>query len=361
VTRLVLLGGGHAHAYVLRQLREYISRNLEVVLVSPGPRHTYSGMVPGVIAGHYRPEEAQIDLARLARDAGAEFVQGTLQGLALDAKQALLADGNVVSYDIASLNLGSLPDFFGVPGAARHALAAKPFEAFIAGWRRLLESGATAPRVAVVGAGASGVELAMAMKFALDRRGTGGSVALFSERNDFAPAVARRFGAALAGDAIQLRANARVLSVEPGPELGLREGSERFDAVFWAAGAAPHPLLRDSGLRTDQRGYVLVDVCLRSLSHPDVFAAGDTASVEGLREPKSGVYAVRQAKVLAENLKRVVRGAPMLDYEHREANLALLSCGGKYAIASRGGWSAEGRWAWAWKDWLDRRWIRTFR
>jgi len=131
--------------------------------------------------------------------------------------------------------------------------------------------------------------------------------------------------------------------------------------VFWTAGAAALPMLRESGLMTDARGYVLVDPGLRSVSHPDVFAAGDTASLEGAAVPKSGVHAVRQAPVLAENLKRVVRGMPMLDYLPQKAGLALISCGGKYAIASRGGWSAEGAWAWWWKDWLDRRWIARFR
>lgn len=361
MTRLVLLGGGHAHALVLLRLRRFISKNLEVVLVSPGPVHTYSGMLPGVIAGHYATADAQIDLAHLAREAGAELVRGRLLRLDLSNKQALLANGERIPYDVASLNLGSLPDFFAVPGAAEHALAVKPFEAFFERWRALLAHGPAAPRLAVVGAGAGGVEVAMAAKFALEARGTGGSVTLFSDRNAYPMPVARRIAAALGRAGVQLRAATPVTALEAGPTVLSSAGAEPFDAAFWTAGAAPLPLLRESGLATDARGYALVDLCLRSVSHPDVFAAGDTAAVQGLSVPRSGVYAVRQASILAENLTRVVRGAPMLDYAHREANLALISCGGKYAIASRGGWSAEGHWAWRWKDWLDRRWIAKFR
>ncbi len=361
MTRLLLLGGGHAHALVLLRLRDFISQNLEVVLLSPGPAHTYSGMVPGVVAGHYAAADAQIDLARLAGEAGAELVQGRLLRLDPAEKQAHLANGDALAYDVASLNLGSLPDFFAVPGAGEHAVAVKPFETFFERWRDLLANGPPAPRIAIVGAGAGGVEVAMAMKFALDRRGTGGSVTLYSDRNAFPPAVAARIGRAIDGFAIQLQAGTPVTALESGPCVVSSAGRADFDAVFWTAGAAPLPLLRESGLATDARGYALVDVSLRSVSHPDVFAAGDTASVEGLSITRSGVYAVRQAAVLAENLKRIVRGAPMLDYAHREANLALISCGGKYAIASRGGWSTEGRWAWRWKDWLDRRWIARFR
>ena len=339
-----MLGGGHAHALVLLKFRKFISKHLEVTLVNPGPMHTYSGMVPGVVAGHYAAAEAQIDLVCLAREAGAELVLGRVQRFDPDAKQIELANGGTLRYDVASLNLGSMP---AVPD--EQAIAVKPFEAFMARWRELLEKGPQQPRIAVVGAGAGGVELAMAMKFALDRRGTGGSAVVFSDRNVFPPAVAGRIRRALERLAIELRADTPIAAAEPG-----------FDAMFWATGAAPLPMLRDSGLRTDDRGFVLVDASLRSLSHPDVFATGDTASLEGAALPKSGVTAVRQGAVLAENLQRIVRGLPMLDYVPQAASLSLISCGAKYAIASRGGWSAEGRWAWRWKDWLDRRWVARF-
>jgi selenide,water dikinase len=339
VTRVALLGGGHAHALVLLKFRSFISKNLDLVLVSETPTHTYSGMVPGVVAGHYAPSQAQIDLRHLAREAGAQFVAGRVQRLDLDAKRVLLEDGSALDYDVASLNLGSRP-----AGLPAHATAVKPFEGFIQGWRKLLET-KERPRIAVVGAGAGGVEIAMAMKYALDRR-AGGAVEMFSEQFAFAPAVAARIRDALERLSIPLH-------------IGASAGSG-FDVTYWITGASALPLLRESGLKTDAAGYALVDASLRSVSHPDVFAAGDNASLEGRKLPKSGVYAVRQGPVLAENLKRVVRGMPMLDFNPQPASLSLISCGAKYAIASRGGWSAEGRWAWRWKDWIDRRWIAKF-
>ena len=342
MTRLVLLGGGHAHALVLLKFRNFISPNLKLSLVTPGPVHVYSGMVPGVVAGHYAAADVQIGLAQLARDAGAELIQGRVLRLEPGAKQAVLENGDTIPYDYASLNLGSVPD-----GLVAPAIAVKPFEGFFARWRELLETGPKAPRIAIAGAGAGGVELAMAMKFALDRCGTGGSVEVFSERFAFLPRVAARVRNALHAHSISLHLSTTIGS--------------GFDAMFCVTGASALPLLRDSGLKTDARGFVLVDPSLRSVSHPDVFAAGDTASLEGAALPKSGVYAVRQAPVLAANLKRVVRGMPMLDYVPQKASLSLISCGAKYAIASCGNWSAEGRWAWWWKNWLDRRWIARFR
>ncbi len=339
MTHLLLLGGGHAHALVLLRFKDFVSKNLRVTLVNPSPIHTYSGMVPGVIAGHYAAPDAQIDLARLAARAGVELIQGEVRSIDTGAKQVGLASGEALRYDIASINLGSVPE-----GADETAIAVKPFDKFIARWRGLREEGPRAPRIAVIGAGAAGVELAMAMKFALAGQG---EVVLFSDRNMFADAVAERIRNALRKLAIELGSDS------PAPSA--------FDAMFRATGASASPLLRESGLKTDERGFVVVDPCLRSVSHPDVFAAGDSASLEGANVPKSGVYAVRQGAVLAENLKRAVRGMPMLDYVPQKESLSLISCGSKYAIASRGGWSTEGRWVWWWKDLLDRRWISKFR
>ena len=338
MTRLLLLGGGHAHAVVLLKFRQFVSKELQVTLVNPGPVHTYSGMVPGVIAGHYAPAEAQIDLAQLAARAGVELVQDRVSSLDTGAKQVQLAGGAMLDYDVASINIGSIP-----AGAGGSTIAVKPFDNFIARWKALLERGPKAPRIAVIGAGAAGVELAMAMKFALAGKG---EVVLFSDRNLFQDAVAKRISQALQRLAIELRTDAPDRSA--------------FDAVFQATGPSAPPLLRESGLKADAQGFALVDPCLRSVSHPDVFAAGDSASLEGANVPKSGVYAVRQGAVLAENLKRAVRGMPMLDYVPQRDSLSLISCGGKYAIASRGGWSAEGRWVWWWKNRLDRRWVAKF-
>jgi selenide,water dikinase len=332
--RVLLLGGGHAHALVLLKFRNFASKNLQLTLVNPSPLHTYSGMVPGVIAGHYAPADAQIDLASLAKRAGAEMIQGSVQRLDTDGKRVVLASGESLQYDVASLNLGS------------NAGSVKPFERFFAHWQELLQKPPDAPRVAVLGAGAGGVELAMAMKFAFDRRGKGGSVELFSDRLAFPGAVAARIRRALDERSIPLHLNA-----------GAPSG---FDATFRVTGATALPLLRESGLKTDEHGFVLVDEGLRSVSHPDVFAAGDNASLAGMALPKSGVYAVRQGAVLAENLKRIVRGMPMLDYAPQKAALSLISCGGNYAIASRGNWSTEGSWVWWWKDWIDRRWVARF-
>ena len=128
-----------------------------------------------------------------------------------------------------------------------------------------------------------------------------------------------------------------------------------------ATGAAPQPWLRESGLATDQRGFVLVHSTLQSISHPEVFALGDCATLGAAPHPRSGVYSVRHGESLAENLRRLFAGAALEPYVPQRDALALISCGARYAIAERGAWSAQGRWVWWWKDRIDRRWIESFR
>lgn len=351
--RLALLGGGHAHAFLLNELRRAPLRGVAITLVSPYPVQTYSGMLPGLIAGHYAAPDLQIDLARLSRETGAVLLLDRAVGLDAGKRTVLLERGNAIEYDFLSLNTGSVTDTR-VPGSAEFALAAKPFEPFLQRWE--LARG-TAKRFAVAGSGAAGVELAMAIRF----RRPDAPMVLFSERNMFEGRFAERIRDALARCGVEVRPGAPVEKLERGPVLRANGKDEAFDLVIWSTGATAESWLARSGLAVDSRGFALVDASLRSVSHPGVFAAGDAATLRDAPHPKSGVFAVRHARVLLENLRRTLRGEPALSYEPQRNQLALISCGGKYAIASRGGWSAEGEWAWRWKDWLDRRWIARFR
>jgi selenide,water dikinase len=359
--RVVLLGGGHAHAYLLRMLLGEPLAETRLTLVTPYDKHTYSGMLPGLVAGHYAVEDVQIDVARLAAAAGVELLRTQVVGLDADARRVQLADGTTLEYDFASLNLGSLPNTAPVPGSEIHALAAKPFEHFLEGWNALLARPGDAPlAVALVGAGAAGVELAMAIAHRFGALGRKGSVTLYSDRPMFGGALARRVAAALARSGVELREPEAVARLEADGVVVTRGSRACYDAVIWTAGAAPLPWLRATGLDTDTAGFVQVDATLRSLSHPEVFAVGDCATLRDHPHPKSGVYAVRHGDFLARNLRYALAEVPLHRYRPQQRALALISCGARYAIADWSGWTAEGAWVWRWKDWLDRRWVQRF-
>jgi selenide,water dikinase len=132
-----------------------------------------------------------------------------------------------------------------------------------------------------------------------------------------------------------------------------------FDACLVVTGAAAPPWPAASGLATDAQGFIRVGPTLQSVSHPQVFAAGDVAAYHDGR-PKSGVFAVRAGPVLADNLRAAYNGSPLRSWRPQRRALYLVSTGGRHALAAWGGWSLGGRWVWRWKDRIDRRFVRQF-
>ena len=366
--RLLLVGGGHSHLEVLRQIALQRPSGIEVALLSPQRYAVYSGMIPGVIAGDYLPEECRIDLVELARRAGAVFVTGMAAGLDADTRHVLLADGKQVPYEVLSFDVGSIAATHGVSGVAEHAITVKPLAPLVQGLSSLegRPDEGRAQRIVIVGAGAAGVEIALTLAHRLNRPGgKRAQLTLVSNASELLPgfdAGTRRHALRIAGErGIQLQLGRRVVAVDA-RGLALADGTRLdADAVIWAAGPAALPWLRTTPLTTDAQGFIAVNECLQSRSHREVFAAGDCAGNPDDPWPKSGVFAVRQGPVLAGNLLRALRGEPLRAFQASSSALAILNCGGRRALASWRGHAFAGRWVWIWKDWLDRSFMRRYR
>jgi selenide,water dikinase len=365
--RLVLLGGGHAHVKVLADLAEQPLAGWDVHLVSPYRRQLYSGMLPGWIAGHYPIEACAISLDRLAARGAVAFRETSASALDLAQQAVQCADGSSLHFDALSIDTGPVPSLATLPGAAEHALPVRPIERFIAAWPAVVERMLERCRrfdLVVLGAGAAGVELAFAMRHRANVEGWShlfitlvGSDALPLPG---APAAARRRVAALLKDrGVQWQGGGRATRLEA-QRLHL-EGSPalRFDACIVATGSAAPVWPAAAGLSTDAHGFIRVNSALQSVSHPQVFAAGDVAAYEQPR-PKSGVYAVRAGPVLARSLRAYCEGRAMASWRPQARALYLVSTGDRHALASWGGWSWSGRWVWRWKDRIDRRFMRRF-
>ena len=372
---LVLLGGGHAHVIVLKRLGMKPIPGVRITLVCRDMHTPYSGMLPGLIAGHYTYDEAHIDLRPLANFAGARLFHAGATALDPEKRLVHFADRPPLGYDLLSLDIGSTPGFDNVPGAREFAVPVKPIGNFLPRWEafvgRVLSAGER-PRIAVVGAGAGGVELTLAIQHRLRRLLAAAGrtfrepeMHLFSRTADILPThnarVRRKLHRLLLERGVNVHCGARVSAVSPNglcTDSGLRES---FDEIVWVTGAAAPPWPAASGLAADADGFAAVDDCLRSLSHGDtVFAAGDIAAVVNHGREKAGVFAVRQGPPLERNLRRVLHGAAPRPFRPQKKFLSLISTGDKRAVGSRGGWSVAGKWVWTWKDWIDRRFMARF-
>lgn len=365
--RLVLLGGGHAHVGVLAALAARPLDGVEVTLVSPHARQLYSGMVPGWVAGHYPIEACAVALDALATRAGAAFRRTAAVGVDLRRGVVEPTDGGVAPpFDLLSIDTGPGAAAGRLPGSTEHALPVRPIEGFVARWPDVAARLAAAPQavLAIVGAGAAGVELAFAARHRSIAEGRPQIrvVLVGSQALPFAggPLPARRrLARLLRARGVEWLGGRRAVAVEPGRVVFDGAPPLDFDACLAATGAAAPAWPAAAGLAVDTRGFIRVDAALRSVSHPHIHAAGDVASHPASR-PRSGVYAVRAGPVLAASLRAACEGRQPAPWAPQRHALYLLSTGDRHAVAAWGPFGWSGDWVWRWKDRIDRGFVRRF-
>jgi selenide,water dikinase len=383
VKDLVLIGGGHSHAIVLKMFGMKPLPGVRLTLITDTSHTPYSGMLPGHVAGFYDYDESHIDLRRLAQFAQAQFYLDRAIGLDLENNKVICANHPDVAFDLLSIDIGSTPATISIPGAAEYAIPAKPVAKLLSEWDQLLKSVAETPEkpicLSIVGGGAGGVELALAMQSRLhqffehsQQPPENLEIHLFHSGVELLPNynrwVGRRFQKILSQRGVELHLEEKVCEVQPHKvicESGLAvewasEGTPGECRVFWVTQASAPRWLQASGLATDFKGFIQVDDTLRSLSHPQVFAAGDIATMIHHPRPKAGVFAVRQGKPLFNNLRRTLLGKPLKPYKPQKQYLSLIGTGDGQAIASWGAFGCESRLFWHWKDRIDRQFMARF-
>jgi len=371
---IVLVGGGHSHVGVLKSFGMNPIPGVRLTLICTDMHTPYSGMLPGYVAGHYDYDEVHIDLSRLAVFAGARLYRDEVIGLDRANNKVLCRNRPPVPYDQVSINIGSTPQLGGVPGAVDYAVAVKPITRFNDRWLALLKRVQQHPgktTIAVVGAGAGGVELLLAMQWRLrhelnqlGRNPDELVFHLFTDRDVILPThnagVRKTFDNALAQRGVVVHRNAPVTQVTAGRLQTAAGESTDADEIVWVTRAGGAAWLKDTGLALDAEGFIRVTDTLQTITDPNVFAAGDIAGMVNYKLEKAGVFAVRQGPPLTENLRRAVAGTALVPYHPQSSWLALISTGDKHAVASRGWLGFSGDWVWRWKDWIDRRFMRKF-
>lgn len=370
----MLIGGGHSHLSVLKMFGMKPLPGVRVTLICKDVMTPYSGMLPGLVAGHYSFEEAHVDLNQLARFAGARFYNDRVVELDLANQRVICADRPPVVFDLASINVGSAPVTADIPGAAENVIPVKPVDRFLAQWEKIrasvLEQGGKA-RIGVVGGGAAGVEMTLAMQYRLQRllaadglNAEGLEFHLLTESEEILSTHNRRvrtkYRRVLDERGVNVYTGRRVVAVEPELLKCDNDFELSLDHIFWMTWAGAAGWVAKSGLDADEEGFIRVNDYLQSTSHPAIFAAGDIASMVNHPRPKAGVFAVRQGPPLAENLRRMLLDRPLRAFVPQKQFLSLISTGDRYAVASRSNWAREGEAIWKWKDWIDRRFMAKF-
>ena len=367
---VVLLGAGHTNAHIIRMWRMAPLADARLTVVSNFYAATYSGMLPGTLAGLYPADRMQIDLVRLCAVAGARLIRAPVTGLDLARQELLCADRPSIPFDVLSIGIGSVPR--GAPGLMDDTvLPIKPMQTFLDRLEDRLvrlraDLGARPLQVAVVGAGAGGVEITFCLPERL--RQICGQHPFELSLIDAADTILAGMPSGTISIACQelKRRGVRLLlgraveQVTQG-EILLSDGSRHAaDLVLWATGAKPPELLAGLGLPMDQQGFLLTEATLKSTAEVPVFAVGDCGSIRGQTAPKAGVYAVRQGPVLWGNLHRQLSGQPLLEYRPQPGFLSILATGDRRAILHYKGLTFHGRWCWRLKNRIDSRFMDKY-
>ena len=365
--KLVLVGGGHSHAIALKLWGLNPLPDVDLTLISDVEQTPYSGMLPGHVAGFYSHEETHINLRELAQFAGAKFICDS--AIAIEpANNNLICESGRYKYDYLSLDIGSTPQAINVPGAKEYAIPAKPVPIFLDAWYKLQQSAADEKEIAIaiVGGGAGGVELALNMQACLNKISGENKLVihlihrgeqLLSGHNDW---VSNKLQDILLRRGIQLHLQQEVIKVLP-TGIICQSGLElESNHTFWVTQAAAPQWLKESALETNERGFVLVADTLQSVSHPNIFAAGDVATMIDYQRPKAGVFAVRQGQPLFDNWQNILTQQPLQAYTPQDKYLALIGTGDRKAIASWDTFGWRSTLFWWLKDYIDRQFMNRF-
>ena len=358
---LLLIGGGHAHVEVLRQLALNPPPDADIALFNPSPSVWCSGMLPGVIAGHYKPSEAKVNLWALCQRARVRFFETSV--LALNANNLVLESGigERHRFDFASFDVGCVSQPIPIaPGA--YVVTVKPIDSLLAAITEFESVRSAGLIVRVVGAGAAALEVALALAYRW-RESANRRISIVASTRlmvGYPPRVRALALRACKKLGVAVLENKVVEHIEP-TRLRLVGGAPvDTQLTVLATTSAPVALLQRTDLAKATDGSIHVNANLQSSNHPHIFAAGDCANVSGLTIPKSDVYSVHQGAPLAANLLASMTHSPLAPYRHSPNVLKLVSLGDKRAIATKYGFSTAGGWAWRWKDSTDRTWINRY-
>jgi len=360
---LVFLGGGHAQIAAIKSFAMNPVPGLRLTIVTANIRTPYSGMLPAYVEGVWDDDDLHIDLAHLAQFSGARLIVAPCTGIDTDGRKLLFADRPPLHFDILSINIGGQPDLGAIGGAADHVIPVKPIAEFQKAFDDLLVAGLP-KRLAVIGGGAAGCELALALNKRWRNHGASPHMTLYSRSTRLMPQMALRASHLMLGalhDAgIKLQLGRAVDKVEAGIIRFGDNTSDAFDVCFLVSAVRPPRWLSTTGLALDDNGFIAVHPTLQSRSHAYIFAAGDIATISGNPRPRAGVFAVRAGPVLAKNLRKYLQGHALKRWSAQKRYLAIIGTADNGAIASWGQFGVKADGFLALKYWIDRRFMAKY-
>ncbi|MGI9537710.1 MAG: NAD(P)/FAD-dependent oxidoreductase [Desulfocapsaceae bacterium] len=366
MSKLVLLGGGHAHLTILANLRQFAEEGHEVTVVQPADHHYYSGMGPGMLGGTYEPDQVRFNTLRIVERQGGIFVKDRAVSIDAQNRTVRLFSGVTLPYDLLSCNTGSSVPVRTISENIDSVIPVKPIEG-LARARKIISTRLKSSNlsIAVIGGGPSALEIAGNLRQLGDRiKGYELKIILFSGRRllaDSTPWLQKNAQQILFSRRIELSEGSYVSSVQDGTVSLVNGNNYTFNLIFAALGVEPSPLFANSGLSVGNGIGLEVNRYLQSTKHPEIFGGGDCIHFSEQPLDKVGVYAVRQNPVLLHNIRASLRGEKLQGFEPGKKYLLIYNTGDAHGIFLKGSIRFTGRLAFMIKDYIDRRFMHRFK
>jgi len=365
---VVLLGVGHTNAHVLRMWKMNPISDANLVCVSNFPVATYSGMMPGVLAGQYPIEDMEIDLVRLCRSAGARLVIADVNGLDVEKQELRFADRPPLRFDQLSIGVGSVPTFEGVEVTSDESLfAIKPMQTFLSRLESRLNEfdKKTEVRVSIVGGGIGSIETALCLKQKLLSEGRAHAISLVTRGSTIGKGLERStqklIETQLEQKGIELVTGRSVIEINAG---SIRLDTQKLvetDMIIWGTGAVAPQVLDALPIDKDDQGFIATRPTLQSINSDAIYAVGDSGTIIGNETDKAGVFAVRQGPILWQNIRNQIDGDRRLaPYEPQRDYLKLINTADGKSIAQRKGKGFYAKWCFWLKDRIDRKFMEMY-
>lgn len=365
--RLILVGAGHAHLHIAARSGSYLQQGIEPILVDPDS-FWYSGMATGMLAGQYTPEQDQVIPQSLMQTRGGRFLHDRVTAIDAIEKRVTLSSGDQLSYDALSLNIGSKVHL-SIPGIKEHTLPVKPIHKLWELRTQLEKEFVTAPekspRILVIGAGPAGCEVAACCASLARRRNRSVKIQLLTKGKGILTGesvkVSEKMRTILVSLGVKIETNCTAKQVENGVVVDTRGKYWHGEYIVCASGLAAPALQRESGLPVLKDNRLRILTTLQSITHPEIFACGDCAALEGYDLPQLGVFGVRQAPVLHQNLQGYLTNKPLKKYYPQKRGLKILNTGDGKALAIYGSFHAYGKISFLLKNFIDQRFMQKYR
>lgn len=361
---LVFVGGGHAHLTALSKIKDYVDRGHTVTVISSSAYQYYSGMGPGMLSGIYRPQDIRFHIRKMVEDRGGDFIEDRVTGIRPQERSLSLASGRSIGYEAVSFNIGSEVSLASSAEQSAHVFTVKPITNLLAA-KKAVERGIGNKilRIAVVGGGPAGVEVTgNVWRLARDLGGRAEITLVAGSRllHALPDRVRTLVMASFQARGITILEGRRVRTIEKEQVVFDDNSMQGFDLCLIATGVRPSTLFRNSGLPVGPDGGLLVNSHLQSIAHPEIFGGGDCISLENHQLAKVGVYAVRQNMILFNNLMASLEGGALESFTPQKQYMLIFNLGNNKGIFWRGKFVWHGRTAFMLKDWIDRKFMRTF-